>query len=183
MASLAVDSWSLGCVASFCRLGCPPFFGDKYVFGSYDLSLIALLSSSFSCRDQVERQIRLKFKLDMDGRAEGPHVFFEESLREEELVSTGQESAELVQAFRDFISAALVLDPRHRPSYPHLAKHPFFACPSKPGFSPFSFHLGEPVSLPRGAKRTAGKGEDSEWGRRQFSHIWYINSSFSYVKV
>jgi serine/threonine protein kinase len=34
MTSLAVDSWSLGCVASFCREGRPPFFGDKYVTAS-----------------------------------------------------------------------------------------------------------------------------------------------------
>ena len=29
MTSISVDSWALGCVASFCRDGRPPFFGDR----------------------------------------------------------------------------------------------------------------------------------------------------------
>lgn len=142
MVSLAIDTWALGCVTSFCTVGRPPFYGD---------------------REQVVRQIKSRFGL-CDSNAGGRVTF---DSKEDDETYDDDDLARL----HDFISSLLVINPRERCTIERAAQHPFF---SHSDVNPFQLHSQPAVQLNRGGKRP-NQSRDGDWGRRQFSHIWYDN--------
>ena len=118
----------------------------------------------------MERQIRAKFKLDVaqQGKDIEPLVTFEEK-EDEAGEDSGTDSSQLTEHLVEFIASMLTLDPRKRPTLPQMAVHPFLV-----SSNPFQLHLQPALQLPRSTKISGSKARDGEWGRRQFSHIWYF---------
>jgi len=176
---LGADAWALGCVAYFCLLGRPLFFGS-----SQEVLAQMAAEAGASFVPVASRDGAGAGAVAVAGAGAGRHVNFDSrdgGVRG--LLAALERDAQT----RSFLQGLLCCEPRDRLAVRDAASHPYLlAGPSEAAaepsdqtpLAPLRLHFGQPLPLPQppphGAGAGAGSGgsEDPQWARRQFSVLW-----------
>ena len=177
---LGSDAWALGCLAYFCLVGRPLFFGDReQVLDQLEQQLGASSSGAGFVPVRHAGELgtaqphggagRVNFDLHgTDGRGGGGAVTA--------LLKSLASDAHV----RAFLQGLLCAEPCDRLAVRDAALHKYLLLgpcggegESQSPLEPLKLHFGQPVTLPEAGPAARGEsGRDDPWARRQFSVLW-----------